>query len=191
MLGVYLRVSAKDQKVDGQRDQIQQWLERNGHDLSAVRWYQDKETGRTLDRSAFNQLQADIFDGQIRTVVCWKLDRLARRLREGINLLADWCDRGVRVVSVTQQIDLSGAVGRMIAAVMLGLAEIELEQIKERQSAGIVVAKRRGVYKGRKRGTWKAKPERARKLRERGLQIAEIANSLRVSQATVYRYLKS
>lgn len=56
-----------------------------------------------------------------KTVMVWKLDRLSRRLRDGVNLLADWCDRGIRVVSITQQIDLSGPVGRMIAAVMLGL----------------------------------------------------------------------
>ncbi len=43
------------------------------------------------------------------------LDRLSRRQRDGINLLADWCERGVRVVAVTQQIDLSGSVGRMVA----------------------------------------------------------------------------
>ena len=41
-------------------------------------------------------------------VVVWKLDRLSRRQRDGVNLLADWCERGVRVVAVTQQIDLSG-----------------------------------------------------------------------------------
>ena len=86
-------------------------------------------------------------------VVVWKLDRISRRQKDGINLLADWCERGVRVVSVTQQIDLSGAVGRMVASVMFGLAEIELEYRRERQAAGIRVAKSQGVYTGRKKGT--------------------------------------
>ena len=40
----------------------------------------------------------------------WKLDRLARSLKEGVNVLADWCQRGLRVIAVTQQIDLSGPV---------------------------------------------------------------------------------
>lgn len=62
----------------------------------------------------------------VKTAVVWKLDRISRRQRDGINVLADWCERDVRVVSVTQQIDLSGAVGRMVASVMFGLAEIEL-----------------------------------------------------------------
>ena len=50
-------------------------------------------------------------------VVVWKLDRISRRQRDGVNLLAEWRERGVRVVAVTQQIDLSGAVGRMVASV--------------------------------------------------------------------------
>ena len=67
-----------------------------------------------------------IFDGEVDTVVVWMLDRISRRQHEGIGLLADWCERGISVVVVTQQIDLSGAVGRMVASVLFGLAEIEL-----------------------------------------------------------------
>jgi DNA invertase Pin-like site-specific DNA recombinase len=104
-------------------------------------------------------------------------------------LLADWCERGIRVVVVTQQIDLSGAVGRMVASVLFGLAEIELEYRRERQTAGIAVAKDRGVYRGRKKGTTKAKPNRALELRDQGLTVPEIANALAVSDRTVFRYL--
>ena len=39
-------------------------------------------------------MQQGIFLGTIRTVVVWKLDRISRRQREGINLLAEWCERG-------------------------------------------------------------------------------------------------
>lgn len=81
-----------------------------------------------------------------------------------MNLLADWCERDVRVVSVTRQIDLGGPVGRMVASVMFGPAEVELEYRRQRQAAGIRVAKARGVSRGRQRGTTKARPERARAL---------------------------
>jgi len=90
-----------------------------------------------------------------------ELDRLSRRHRDGVALLAHWCERGVRVVAVTEQIDLSGAVGRMVASVLFGLAEIESEYRRERQASGIAVAKERGVYRGRQRGTTKALPRRA------------------------------
>lgn len=189
MIGVYLRVSSHSQKGDSQQAAITHWLERHGHDLSQVRWYTDTETGRTLQRPGFQALQAGIFSGEIKTVVVWKLDRLARSLREGVNVLADWCQRDVRVVSVTQQIDLSGAVGQLIASLLFGMAEIEHQHIKERQAAGIAVAKEKGIYAGRKKGTTKAKPERARELRTKGLNAKEIANALKVSERTVFRYL--
>jgi len=52
---------------------------------------------------------------------------------------------------------------------MFGLAEIELEYRRERQAAGIRVAKKQGVYQGRKKGTTKAKPQRACFLQKQGL----------------------
>lgn len=158
-------------------------------DVSAVQWFEDKESATASHRLAFGQMQAGIFEGRIKTVVVWKLDRLSRRLRDGINLLADWCERGVRVVAVTQQIDLSGTVGHMVASVMFGLAEIELEYRRERQAAGIAVARRKGIYKGRQKGTTKAQPARARQLRAHGLIVPEIANALAISKRTVFRYL--
>ena len=192
MIGCYCRVSSRKQKNDSQNAEISRWLKGNGIKKASVRWYQDKETGKTLDRPDFNRLQKNIFDGTIKTVVVWKLDRISRNLRDGINLLVDWCERGVRIVSVTQQIDLNGAVGRMVAAVMLGLAEIELEYRRERQSAGIAVAKTHGIYKGRKKGATKAKePTRARELRDHGSTVPEIAKAIGVSKRTVFRYLGS
>ena len=188
-IGVYIRVSSHSQKGDSQQAAITQWLESHGHTVDEVRWYQDKETGKTMKRAGFQALQADIFSGEVKTVIVWKLDRLARTLREGVNVLADWCQRDVRVVSVTQQIDLSGTVGHLIASLLFGIAEMELQHIKERQAAGIAVAKKKGVYKGRKKGATKAKPERARELNAKGLHTQEIANALNVSERTVFRYL--
>ena len=189
MIACYCRVSSRRQKNDSQIAEITRWLEASGLDPCNVLWFEDHETGKTLRRPAFEKLQGAVFDGRVRTVVVWKLDRLSRRQRQGINLLADWCDRGVRVVSVTQQVDLSGPVGRMVASLMFGLAEIELEYRRERQAAGIAVAKSQGRYRGRKKGTTKASAERARQLRRRGLTTAEIANALGVTERTVFRYL--
>jgi DNA invertase Pin-like site-specific DNA recombinase len=189
IIACYCRVSTRHQKNDSQHAEIERWLRNNQMDLSAVRWFEDKESATTLHRPAFEAMQEGIFDGTIKTVVIWKLDRLSRRLRDGINLLADWCECGVRVVAVTQQIDLSGTVGRMVASVMFGLAEIELEYRRERQAAGIEVAKRKGIYKGRRSGTTKAQPARAQELQANGLTVPEIANAMAVSKRTVFRYL--
>ena len=188
MIGVYIRVSTAGQNVSSQKREIQRWLDGNGH--SHVRWFVDKATGTNLERPAFEELQKAIFNGEITTIVVWKLDRLSRDLREGLNVLVDWCERGLRVVSTTQMIDFNGAMGKLVAAVLLGVAEMEQEIRKERQMAGIAAAKADGVYLGRRRGSYKAKPQRVSELKERGLSDTEIANSMNISRRTVQRYMK-
>ena len=188
MVGIYVRVSTTGQNLDGQKQEIERWLKGNG--IENARWYSDRATGNNLNRPAFERLQKDIFNGEIKTVVCWKLDRLSRSLRDGINVLADWCDKGLRVVATSQQIDFNGSLGKMLAAVLLGIAEMEQEVRRERQAVGIAAAKARGVYFGRQAGTTKAKPRRAQQLREKGLTVEEIAQAIGVSVRTVFRYLE-
>jgi DNA invertase Pin-like site-specific DNA recombinase len=191
MIACYCRVSSRRQKPDSQKAEITRWLQNHGISGAGVRWFEDTESGITLQRPAFDQLQQAVFAGTIKTVVVWKLDRLSRRLCDGVNLLVDWCERGVRIVVVTQQLDLDGAVGRLVASVLFGLAEIEQEYRRERQAAGIAVARRHGMYRGRRKGTTKARPDRARELRTRGLTVPEIANVLQVSARTVFRYVSA
>jgi DNA invertase Pin-like site-specific DNA recombinase len=190
MIGVYIRVSSHSQKSDSQYAEIQRWLTAHGHALDTVQWFEDTETGATLTRSGLNCLQEAIFAGTVKTVVVWKLDRIARSMREGINTLSRWCELGVRVVSITQQIDLRGTVGHLVAGVLFAIAEIELQHVKERQAVGIALAKQRGAFKGRKRGATKARPQRARELRDKGMTLPEIAQALHVDKRTVSRYLK-
>ena len=191
MIGAYIRVSTQTQSKESQRSEIQRWLESHGHDLNKVIWFEDIETGTTQKREAFQELQKAIFSGVVKTVIVWKLDRIARSMREGVNTLTDWCEYDVRVISVTQQLDLSGTVGRLVAGVLFAIAEIELEYVKERQAAGIAIAKKKGIYKGRKKGTTKGKPARTKELHEKGLNPKEIANAMNVSERTIYRYLDS
>ena len=56
------------------------------------------------------------------------------------NVLADWCQRGVRVIAITEEIDLSGPACHLIASLLFGIAEIELQHVKERQPIGIALA---------------------------------------------------
>jgi DNA invertase Pin-like site-specific DNA recombinase len=184
---VYVRVSTVGQKEASQRLEIDRWL--HGHGIKAVEYYVDKRTGDNLKRPAFEKLQAAIFAGEVKTVVVYKLDRLSRSLQDGIDTLCEWLNSGVRVVSTTQQLDFSGATGKLIAAVLFAVAEMEQETRRERQAAGIAAAKANGVYLGRKAGTTKAKPARALELKSKGLTVAEISEAMGVSQRTVFNYL--
>jgi DNA invertase Pin-like site-specific DNA recombinase len=185
----YIRVSTVGQNEAGQRNEIEKWLK--GNNVTDVEWYVDKETGDNLDRPEFKGLQAAIFNGEHDSVIVYKLDRLSRTVRDGLNTLCDWCDKGLRVVSTTQQIDFNGTVGKMVAAVLFAVAEMEQETRRERQAAGIEVAKSKGKYKGRKAGSTKATPDRAKQLREKGFRMDEIAAALKVSRMTVHRYLNT
>jgi DNA invertase Pin-like site-specific DNA recombinase len=73
---------------------------------------------------------------------------------------------------------------------LFGIAAIELQHAKERQAIGISLARKRGIYTGRRSGTTKAAPSRARALKKRGLTNPEIALALGVKERTVYNYLR-
>jgi len=137
MMACYGRVSTRRQKADSQKADIQRWL--TGHAVppqpsngSKMWTVAPPSSGRPLTTCSKAFLWA-------RSPPWWSGNSTGfrRRQREGINLLAEWCERGVRVVVITQQLDLSGAVGRLVAGVLFGLAEIEHEYRQERQAAGL------------------------------------------------------
>jgi DNA invertase Pin-like site-specific DNA recombinase len=102
MIACYCRVSSRNQKHDSQKAEIRRWLRAQRIPRAKVQWFEDMETGTSLQRPAFERLQQAVFAGTVQTVVVWKLDRLSRRQHEGITLLTAWCEQGVRVISVTQ-----------------------------------------------------------------------------------------
>jgi DNA invertase Pin-like site-specific DNA recombinase len=185
---VYIRVSSpKGQKTDSQCAELDASTKRQR--VKSAKWFEDRDRGTNLQRQAFQKLQAAIFAGQIDTVVVWKLDRIARNLREGVNVLADWCQLGVRVISITQQIDLSGPVGNLIASLLFGIAEIELQHSKERQAIGIALAR-----KARRQQRTPARHNQGHTGASTGLKKTETGrreNSavLGVKERTVYNYL--
>jgi DNA invertase Pin-like site-specific DNA recombinase len=189
---VYIRVSTAEQNEAGQRLEIERWLEGHGIDPKSVQWFVDKKSGKNLKRPAFESLQSAIFMGDVKMVVVWKLSRLSRNLKDGIDVLCDWLDnRKVRLVSVTEGFDFSGTVGKLVASVLFAVHQMDYENRREAQAAGIRAAKKAGKYLGRPAGTLKSKPARVVELRRQGLKDHEIGSALGVSRATVQRYLKS
>ena len=180
---IYLRVSTLDQDkgIRSQETALKDYIK--GHGIQRVKWYRDKVSGATTNRPAFKRLQRDIFAGKVNTVICWKLDRLSRSMRDGVNILTEWCDRGVRVVAVAQQIDFNGTVGKIIAAVLMGIAQMERENLRENTKRGLAAARRRGVRLGRPDTIDLAQ---VKKLQGKGIPVSEIARRLGCSRQGVY-----
>jgi len=83
VIAVYIRVSHIDQNLEGQRAEIQRWLDANHFGSDQVRWFEDKFTGKSIARPDFQKLQRALARGVFDTVVCWKLDRLSRSFVDG------------------------------------------------------------------------------------------------------------
>ncbi len=121
--------------VERQREVIEQWAQAHGH--SVIGWAQDLNVSgsvRPFEAPGFApwlDQRASEWD-----IVCaWKLDRLGRNAIQ-LSELFGWCnDHGKILVSTSESIDLSSWAGRMLASVIAGLAEGELESIKERTRA--------------------------------------------------------
>lgn len=184
-VGLYVRVSTLDKQIKGLQSQEQALIEYcQNHHLTDIKIYRDKMSGGKIKRPQLDKLQRDIFRGRISAVIVWKLDRLSRSLKDGINLLVDWLDRDIRVIAVSQQFDFSGAVGKLIASVLLGIAEMERQNIRENIVRGMKAAKERGVAIGGKEPRLFA--EDIHRLKEQGYKMTEIAQELNCSRQALY-----
>lgn len=196
-IAVYVRVSSRDQNPEGQIRDIRQWFRAQNLDPDLACWYVDKETGNRMQRQCMDQLQASIAAKAVDAVVVWKLDRISRKLLEGLTTLVEWCRQEIRVVSVTQELDFNGTIGQLIASVLFAVAEMEQELRKERQAAGIAAAKERGVYKriSEQKKNWtnrkkryKMPPAKIWQYRKRGMGYKQIAQKVGLSHNTVRSY---
>ena len=188
-VALYIRVSTVDKQIKGlrsQEDALREYCK--NHNLTKIKIYKDKMTGSKINRPQLQKLQQDIFMGKISTVICWKLDRLSRSLKDGINLLVDWLDRDIRVVAVSQQFDFNGSVGKLIASVLLGVAEMERQNIRENIVRGMINAKKQGKKIGGKEPKLFAKD--IQRLKDQGLNMTEIAKQLGVSRQACYLALR-
>lgn len=108
-------------------------------------------SGAKTKRPALDQMMAALEIGDTLTV--WKLDRLGRSTIHLLSILEDLQQRGVHFHAITQGIDTSTAVGRMIFGQLAVFAEYERSLISERTKAGMAAAKARGVHLGRPRSS--------------------------------------
>ena len=191
IVACYIRVSTVEKTQAEQRREINRWLKSNRINAKTVRWYIDKSTDDVLRRPKFDKLQADILDGKVRAVVVWHLDRISGTTRGGLNILTDWCHKSLRLVSVSQQIDVRSGDCQMIASVLRGVAEMDEQTRRERTKAGLAVARARGRAGGRpKVAADDAKVLMAKELqKDHAFSIDDICKRLKISRSTYYRYV--
>lgn len=190
MIAAYLRVSSIGQSLASQEAEIRRWLPDRSAKKIKVQWYIDEaQSGKSLDRPAFARLDADVALGKVDTIVVYKLDRLSRNVLDGLATLSRWLDAGVRFVATSQNFDFRGAVGKMIAALLLGIAEMERETLLERQRAGIDAARAAGKRWGGSKPGPRFDVGRMEELRQAGLRQREIAAAMGVSERTVARHV--
>lgn len=122
------------------------------------------------------------------TLVVWKIDRLGRSMLQLLEILDDLRQNGMDFIAVTQGIDTTTSVGRMLYGQLAVFAEFEREQIRERTRAGMAAARARGQHLGRPRAI---PPEIVQILRERIAAgeacITQLAEELNLSRQTVVR----
>lgn len=180
MIVGYARVSSAGQSLEVQQDLLL------AEDCNKI--FSEKQSGTsTLGREALTAALDYVREGD--TFVVTRLDRLARSVVDLHQIIERLSAKGCGL-RVTQQtgIDTTTSAGKLTLAVLAAVAEFETEIRKERQRDGIARAKERGVYKGR---TSTINAGQVRELHAAGTRPVDIARELRVSRASVYRYLTS
>ncbi len=122
------------------------------------------------------------------TILVTRIDRLARSIADLAAIVKELESRGVALKATEQPIDTSSAAGRAFLQMLGVFAEFETAIRKERQLEGIAKAKAEGVYRGRKSSI---DTNRICELRAEGKGASEIARTLGIARASVYRLLGS
>jgi DNA invertase Pin-like site-specific DNA recombinase len=140
-------------------------------------------SGAKDSRPELNRLMIDAKRRKFDAVLVWKLDRFGRSLRHLVNALAEFESLNIAFVSLSDNLDLSTASGRLMFNIIGAMAEFERELIRERVKAGMKNAKAKGARIGRPRANVDA--SQIARLRDGGASLREIASRLGVSVGTV------
>ena len=176
----YVRVSTLDQNPERQLDNVQ-----------VDRVYTDMASGKDTKRAALEALLTFVREGD--TVVVHSMDRLARNLDDLRRLVQLLTMRGVHITFLKENLTFTGEdtpMAQLMLSVMGAFAEFERALLRERQREGIVLAKQRGAYRGRKKAL---APEQVAALRARaeaGAKKAPLAREFGISRETLYQYLR-
>src|SRR5580692_5520871 len=176
----YARVSTLDQNLALQQDALKE--------AGCEKIYVEQMSGAVTDRPALREALTYARSGD--TLIVWKLDRLARSMKQLIETIAELRLRGIGFRSLTEAMDTTTAQGVLVFHMFSALAEFERALIRERTRAGLAAAKRAGRTGGRPPKMTEDDLDVARKLLANPtITVADVADRIGVSPATLYRYL--
>src|SRR5437899_1971389 len=149
-VAIYARVSTTNHGQDAgmQTREMGQFAEARGWQL-ADEYVDQGVSGAKDSRPELNRLMADAKRRKFDVVLVWKLDRFGRSLRHLVNALAEFESLGIAFVSLSDNLDLSTASGRLMFNIIGAMAEFERELIRERVKAGMKNARAKGTRIGR------------------------------------------
>jgi len=176
----YARVSTKDQHLNAQREHLQA--------ASCDRIFEEKISGVKQDRPQLAALMEYVRAGD--TVVCCKLDRIARSTKHLLEIVETLEKKGVSFRVLNINLDTSTPTGKLMLSMLGAIGQFEREMMLERQREGIETAKREGVYTGRK-PTARAKGSQVLELLSLGKTKEQVATETGVSVASIYRIVRS
>lgn len=179
MLIGYARVSTPEQDLSPQLAALSE--------AGCEKMFSDKASGAKANRAGLTDALSHARAGDV--LVVWKLDRLGRTMKGLVDLAADLAERKIGLRSLTDGIDTAGTAGKLVFHIMAAMAEMERDLVRERTTAALIIAKREGRVGGRKTVMTPKRIEAARKLLASGMTAREIAPTIGVSVATLYRHL--
>ena len=152
------------------------------------RIYQEKASGAKTERPELMRLLDSARKGDV--VIVWKLDRLARSLRQLIDTTVLLNERGVELHSLTENINTTTPSGKLTFHLFASLAEFERDILRQRVNAGLKAARRRGRVGGRPKSLNDDDLKKARALLRSGdYTKVQVAKELEVSRHTLWRAL--
>lgn len=176
MIVGYARISAADQTKDPQLEAL------SVADCEQV--FQEKTSGGGGERPELVACLRSLCPGDV--LVVWRLDRLARSIRDLVEILADLDRRGVGFRSLSEAIDTTSAAGALTFRVLGAVSDFERSLIRERNAAGIAAARARGRRGGRKRAMTRADVQDAKAmLSDPSVTKTEVARHFGVSRVTL------
>ena len=147
----------------------------------------EKVSGKSRDgRNELNTLMSFLRSGD--TLVCTKLDRLGRSVRDIENIVNELEKKNISLVFTDQNIDTSNPTGKCFLQMMSVFAEFERNMIATRRNEGIEKAKANGVQMGRKQSIDR---NQVMQLKQQGFTPTQIAKKMNINRTTVYRALNA